>query len=382
MQCRLTLATAALFMFVSSSAAAQVSDEAEIRARERTLVDAMHRRNRAQLEQLLAPDYVLRAVPDIDRETWIRNAITLCWGDRSDIDAFHARQHGGVVIASFELTFYVDPASCRPAVLRSLITDVWIRHPDGWRLQIRHSGPPPSATAGVASQYGIVPLPPPAWDVSGELSLVATGGNTSTRTMGLGGNMIHRTEATNTRASIAFLTSEVESVTKARSLAMQLRQGLRVTPRTELFGRGLYARDRFAGIADRTTAEGGMAYTARLPRRQAITSEGSIGLTVEQRLDATRLRFANGTGTVKYVWTVLPGTELTEDIGVTTDLEAARDWRGTSRTAVGVTLTRLVSLKASHAIEHRNLPVAGFGPTDMRTAAALVLSWQGRPNPR
>jgi putative salt-induced outer membrane protein YdiY len=369
-------------MFIWSSAAAQASDEADIRAKERALADAMHHRNRPQLELLLAPDYVLRAAPDIDRETWIRNAITLCWGDRSEIDGFQLRQHGDVVVASFELTFYVDPGTCRPAVLRSLITDVWTRHPDGWRLQIRHSGPPPSAPAGVASQYGTVPLPPPAWDVSGELSLVATGGNTSTRTMGLGGSMIHRTEATNTRASITFLTSEVESVTRARSLAMQLRQGVRVSARTELFGRGLYARDRFAGISDRTTGEGGLAYTARLPRRQLLTAEGSIGLTVEQRLDATRLRFANGTGTVKYVWTVLPGTELTEDIGMITNLEEARDWRGTSRTALSVTLTRLLSVKASHAIEHRNLPVAGFGPTDMRTAAALVLSWQGRPSPR
>lgn len=181
---------------------------AEIRAKERALADAMHARNRRRIEELLATDYVLRGVPDIDRETWIRNAIALCWGGRSDIDAFRARVHGDVIMASFELTFYVDPSNCRPAVLKSLITDVWIRHTDGWRLQLRHSGPPPTPDAGIARQYGIVPEPPPTWNMSGELSLVATGGNASTRTIGVGGNVAHRTDEASAHASIAFVTSE------------------------------------------------------------------------------------------------------------------------------------------------------------------------------
>jgi putative salt-induced outer membrane protein YdiY len=295
------------------------------------------------------------------------------------MEAFSARQYDDVIVASFELTFYVDPTTCQPGLLRSLITDVWVRHPDGWRLQVRHSGPAPSAAAGIAAQYGLVPEPPPVWDVRGELSLVATAGTTSTHTLGLGSAATHRTDRTSTRASIAFLTSGAEEETQARSLSMQARYGIRISERTEMFGRGSYARDRFAGIDNRFTTEGGLAYAAVLSPRHALTTEGSIGFIVEQRLDASDLEFATATGTIHYVWTMPRGAEFTQLLGVTADLETARDWRGSSTTAFSVTVAQQLSLKASHAIEYRNTPVAGFGRLDMRTAGALVLSWRQRP---
>jgi len=378
---RPAIAAAMLVVLLSGSLAAQAGDDAsgdtaEVRARERALTDAMHARDRAGLDLLLAPDYVLRGSPDIDRSTWIQNAATLCWGDRSDIDAFHARQLDQVIVASFELTFYVDPSTCRPAVLRSLITDIWTRHADGWRLQIRHSG---QAGAGIAAQFGAAPQPPPAWVAASELSLVATGGNTSTRTIGLGGDVTHRTDLATTRGSVAFLTSETDAVASARSLTTRARHGIRVSERIELFGEGSYSRDRFAGIGHRTTTAAGAAFTAMLSPRQRLATEGSIGFTAERRLDATRLRFATATGALGYAWTFAPGIELTGDAGMIGDLATAGNWRGTAATAVSVGLTRLLSLKASHAIEYRNTPVAGFGRTDMRTAAALVVSLQ-RPS--
>jgi putative salt-induced outer membrane protein YdiY len=381
----LLLSTVASTFLVLVSTAPAVQDlnpagpSAEIHANELALAAATHARDRRALEQLLAPGYVLRSAPDIDREMWIRNAISLCWGDRSTIDGFRARREDSVVIASFELTFYVDPASCRPAVMRSLITDVWTRHPGGWRLQIRHSSPAPSAAAGVAAQYGIAPQPPPAWDVTGELSLVATGGNASTRTAGLGSAMIHRTGAATTRASFAFVTSEADNVTQAESLTLEARHGVRVARQTELFARGSYARNRFAGIDDRVTTDGGVAVATPPLRRHTVTAEASLGFTAEQRLDGSDPRFVTATGGLGYVWKIVPGTELAEQIALVADLEAARNWRATSATRVTVALTRLLSLKASHAFEHRHTPVTGFGRSDTRTAVALVFSWQRPP---
>src|SRR5262249_55856292 len=111
----------------------------DARAWEETLTDALIDRNQPRLERMLADDFVLRSAPDVDRALWIRNAMTLCWGHRFDIDHFEQRKVGDVVIASFELTFYEDPMTCRPAILRSVITDVWVRHLlDEWQLQLRH----------------------------------------------------------------------------------------------------------------------------------------------------------------------------------------------------------------------------------------------------
>jgi putative salt-induced outer membrane protein len=374
----------AAFLLLGPPVAAAQGDKAlsfedQVRAVEDALVEAVQQHDRAILDALLAQEYVLRAEPDISRSTWITNAVTLCWGNRSDINQFEVRQLDDVAIATFQLTFYVDPGTCRPAILRSMITDVWKHSPLGWQLEVRHAGPPPRDDAGVAPQYGIVPLPPPTWDISSELSLVATSGTTSTRTVGASGTVIHQQGRAATRLAAAFISSESASVTQARSLTTQGRQGFRISQRTELFGDGSYARDRFAGIENRSTLEGGIAYTAPLPRPHTLTTEARTGYTDEQRLDATNPRFATGTGAFRYSWRMRPGAELTQDGSLIADLTHAANWRLTSTTAVTLTLTQLLSLKASHALEYRNTPVFGFGRADMRTSVALVITYQRRP---
>ena len=88
MTVRRVVGPALIVALLSSPSAAQPAgggdDEREIRAIEETLARALDARSRSQLEPLLAPDFVLRRTPDIDRDTWVRNAVDLCWGDRSD----------------------------------------------------------------------------------------------------------------------------------------------------------------------------------------------------------------------------------------------------------------------------------------------------------
>ncbi len=369
--------SALLVGLLSNSLAAQPvgaqADASEIRASEEMLAKALHARSRSQLEPLLAPDFVLRSTPDIDRDTWLRNAVGLCWGNRSDIRRFHARSLNGVVVATFELTFYVDPTTCRPSVLRSLITDVWARRGDRWQLQIRHSAAPPQGS-GVAAQYGIVPEAPPTWDVSSELSHVATSGNTSTRSMGLGGTVTHRKQTRTSGASIAFFTSDVDGITEAQSVTARMRHGLQVRDRLQIFGEGSYGRDRFAGLDDRVVVTGGVSYAVPLRRSHAITADGGFGFTSEDRLDGQHLRFATATGAVRYAWEMKPVADLVQEIRLNADLQSAANWHGTTATAFTVTMTRVMSVRFSHALEYRNAPVEGFGRTDARTAAALVLS--------
>ena len=356
----------------------QQDQSAEIRDREEAVADAVQTRDRKQLEQLLASEFVLRGTPDLAREGWIRNALTLCWGDRSRLDRLSVLPLGDIVIAGFELTFYADPVTCRPALLRSLITDVWTRVGGEWRLQLRHAAPAPDPNAALMTQFARLPESPPTLELSSELSLVATGGNTSTRTLGARGSLTHRSKAHQTRLSAAFLNSNVDEVTRAQSLTSQLRHGVRIRSRVNWFGEALYARDVFAGIEDRRTLSTGAAFTTPMPIGQTLSVESSIGYTAERRLDED-LRFATGSGALAYTWTMRPGTTLTEDLAFIADFEQASNWRSTSVTAITVTLTRLLSLKATQAVDYRRTPVPGFRRTDLRTAAALVVSLQRRP---
>ena len=353
--------------------AGEQSDTADIRRLESTFFEALHARDRPRLESLLAADYVLRAAPDVDRKTWLRNGMTLCWGERSDIDRFRAQRHDDVAIAFFELTFYVDPGSCQPAVLRSLVTDVWVRDSEGWKLKVRHAGAPAQG-GDIAAQYGVVPVLPPTWEAGSELSAVATGGNTSTRTLGMGFQLVHRADRQKTEANTQFLTSRADGVTNARSLTVDGRHGFAMTPQLQMFGQASYARDRFAGIDDRTTVTAGMAYTLPGPPSQSLTLEAGFGWTGERRLDLAVFRFATATGALDYNWTIGPGTELRDEAAIFADLESASNWRTSNTLSLSVGFTRALSLRASQSIDYRRTPVPGFGGSDMRTAVALVFS--------
>ena len=349
-------------------------DVAALRTLESTLAEALHARDRARLDALLAPDFVLRGAPDVDREMWLRNATTLCWGDHSELADFKARLHDGFATVSFVMTFFTDPISCRPAVLRSLVTDVWTRGRDGWQLQIRLAGPPPDPDAGVATQYGVVPEAPPAWLINSEVSAVATGGNTSTRTLGVAAVLLHQRDRRDSRLTTNFLTSQADGETKARSLKVAGRHARGVAQRLEAYGEAEYARDRFAGIDDRVTATAGFAYATRLAPPHSLRIQGGLGVTVEQRLDSSTLRFATATGTMEYGWIIAPGIRFDESATLTADLARARNWRGVSVTALSIVLTRVLSLRATHGFEYRHQPVTNFGRSDMRTAVSLVFA--------
>ncbi|HUF67507.1 MAG TPA: DUF481 domain-containing protein, partial [Longimicrobiales bacterium] len=276
-------------------------------------------------------------------------------------------------------TFYVNPVTCQPAALRSLITDIWTMRDGSWQLRIRHSAPAPAAGAGIASQYSVVPQLPPTLDVKGELSYLATAGNASTRTFGLATDVARQSGPWSTRARAALLTTEADSVTRARAFTATVRQAIRLTERLEVFGRADYARDRFAGIENRATFEVGSAVPVPLPPRHTLTVDTGVGFTAEQRLDADDLRFAVATGTFAYAWTIAPGAELRDDLAITADLQSGTNWRATNGVALSVVLTRLLSIKASHSVEYRHFPVPGFGRTDTRSAVALVFAVQQRP---
>ena len=82
-----------------------------------------------------------RGAPDVPRATWIANALSMCWGDRYEISDFAlVRNDADTIVASLVLTTAMDPVSCAPATVRSLVTDVWVRQDGRLRLALRHSG--------------------------------------------------------------------------------------------------------------------------------------------------------------------------------------------------------------------------------------------------
>jgi putative salt-induced outer membrane protein YdiY len=349
----------------------------EVLTLERALAETLETRDRGVMESLLDDDFVLRSAPDIGRATWIDNALTKCWGNRFDITDFRVHEQNDARVATFMLTMYVNPANCQPATIRSLITDVWIADEGAWRLRVRHSGPPTASTS-ITGQYGFVPLPAPRWKVDNELSYVGTAGNTSTQTLGLAGVVVHQREQSTSRVQLSVVSSEADGVANARSVDAQGRHDVELRDGLTIFGRLAYLRDRFAGIDSRVAVDFGVSHTAVDTPVHTLTLEAAGGVTSEGRVETEDLQFGVATGTVAYSRNITAGLEVRNELGLTADLMTGSNWRAKNALAVQATLTRLLSVKLSHAIEHRHQPVPGFGRTDSRTSAALVFSFQSR----
>jgi putative salt-induced outer membrane protein YdiY len=335
----------------------------------------MAARDRDALDRLLTEDFVLRGNPDVGREAWLTNAVSLCWGDRFSVDRPAVIALDDAAVVSFVLTFYSDPSTCTPGTLRSLVTDVWRLEAGAWRLAVRHSGP--LGPSGVTAQFEIVQGPPPPFEARGELSFVSTGGNASTGTLGFSADAIHRAGRGTTTGRGRFITAEADGVESARSSEVQVRHGRRVSPRIELFGRGAYLRDLFAGIEHRVEGTGGVTLTVS-SRPHALTVDGGVGMTSETRLGAPDDRFASGNVAANYVWTLTNTSYVSAETSFVADLEQAPNWRVSNDVSLLAGLNSVLAARLSFGTRYVNRPVPGFRRTDRTVSAALVIAYVRR----
>ena len=356
------------FVCLALPAAAQ-APALDVRALEDALAQGLVTKDRDTLERLLAPDFVLRGNPDVDRATWLDNATSLCWGDQATIEDFSEVSLGDGIIATFTLTTDRNPTTCEPAIVRSVITDLWRPAGGAWRLALRQSGPGGTA---VEDQAAITEPPPPRWEATGELSFVSTSGNTSTGTLGAGGDVTNRSGDWLTRGKVSFVRAETDGEETARSLALDGRVSRGLTPRVGLFARGAYLRDTFAGIEHRVGVDGGLAWSIVDVTPHALDLDAGVGYTTETRLAEADRSFATGTLTLAYKWTLDDTAEIANNAGFTANLQDGPDWRFSDTVVLSASLNRALSLKVSYQVKYLNRPVPGFKATDAIVSAAIV----------
>jgi putative salt-induced outer membrane protein len=359
-----------LLLTVSPLLASAQSFEDELRAAEQQLAAALVAKDAAAFERLLTPGFLLRGAPDVAREVWIKNALSMCWGDRFDISDFSASgQTDQIAVVSLLLTTAQDPVTCEPAVIRSLITDVWVREGTEWRLALRHAAPPAQS---VAEQFAKVDPPPPLWEGSAELSVVATGGNTDTQTLGAGASVTWRPGPWTTRGRTAFVRSATDDAVTAESLVIELRPARALSSRAEVYGRGGYLVDRFSGIDHRTTVDAGFGWLLIDDPPHTLNVDGGAGVTHEARLAGGDKTFTVASAGAAYTWRIAPAATLKAQPLVSVAFGDAGNWRLQNSLNLTVTMTRRLSVRLAHELKRINRPVPGFRRMDTVLSAALV----------
>jgi len=356
-------------VLLSVTASAQPS-VADLRTLEERLASALTTRDVGVFEETLAAGFVLRGMPDVSRDAWVANALALCWGERYEITDFRLLDNGEAsAVVSFVLTTFRDPETCDRAIIRSLVTDIWRHDGERWRLALRHAGP---AGGGVSQQFARENAPPPLWERSGELSLVSTGGNTETGTLGVGGAVTWRPGAWRTDLKASFVRSETDQVRTAEALAADVRQSRRLTPHLEVFGRGAFLANEFAGIDRRVTADAGLGWNVSTIGAHRLRLDAALGHSRETRLLSPTLSSALANLGGAYKWQVTRATAVTDDVLVTASLDEREDWRLSNTLAVTTTMTRVLSIRVAHELRMVNQPVPGFERRDTVIAVALV----------
>lgn len=120
----------------------------------------------------------------------------------------------------------------------------------------------------------------------GELSFVATSGNSDTQTVGAGLEVAYQPLPWSLAFKTGFIRNESDGEEKANSLAAMLRGARALSERFEAFARGDYRKDRFAGIESRWSGEGGIAYALLSSPPHRLRFEGALGYVTERRVDA------------------------------------------------------------------------------------------------
>ena len=214
--------------------------------------------------------------------------------------------------------------------------------------------------------------PPPRWERKAELSLVSTGGNTDTQTLGLGASVVFRPAKWTTEARTAFVRSETNDIETAKSFIADFRESYALSTRVELFGRYGYLADPFAGIDRRSTIDGGAGYKLLLGPVHTLRVDAGLGYTVENRAVGEDQSFALANFGTAYKWQISKTADVTDSAIFTASLEEGDAWRFGNAFALTAALTQVFSLKLSHDVKVNNSPVAGFEKTDRITSVALV----------
>jgi putative salt-induced outer membrane protein len=190
--------------------------------------------------------------------------------------------------------------------------------------------------------------------------------------VGLGGELTYRPDPWTLATKAAYVRNEAASALKAESFDLAFNASRPVRPRLMTFGRYEYLHDRFAGIEQRQTLEGGVGYVVVDTAPHKLTVEESLGYAHEGPLLGPTLSNGILTTAVLYTVKISKTAEFSEDGRLVLSLADGSDWRVANVASVTAKLTTLLSLKLSNTVRFVNAPVVSFEKTDTITAVALV----------
>lgn len=227
------------------------------------------------------------------------------------------------------------------------------------------------APSAFAQAPAIPPEPPPRLEGSAQFSFIDTRGNSSTRTLGAGGDLTLRPDPWIYKAKTLFAQSDEEGDLTARSLSALFRASRMLSPRWAVYGQYDYLHDAFAGVDGRHVVEGGASFLAvdRAPHR--LRFDAGLGYLHEARPDET-LNSATFSAGLGYRLAISATSEFTYEPRFLVPLTDTSAWKFDHDVALTVAMNSILSLKVAQTLHYVADPPKGFEPTDSILTFSLV----------
>jgi putative salt-induced outer membrane protein len=215
------------------------------------------------------------------------------------------------------------------------------------------------------------PEPPPRLEASAQFAFLDTSGNSSSQSLGVGGDVVWRPDPWTYRAKAIFAQAEDDDVLSARSFAGLFRASRALTERLSVYGQYDFLRDLFAGVEQRHVVEGGVSYLAVDRKPHRLRLDAGLGYLHEEHpdddLDSATLSLGAG-----YRLEISPTSELTYEPRYLLPFADTGDWKFDQDVALKVGLYSFLSLKVSHTLRYAAEPPEGFEKTDRILAVSIV----------
>jgi putative salt-induced outer membrane protein len=215
------------------------------------------------------------------------------------------------------------------------------------------------------------PEPPPRLEASAQFTFLDTSGNSSSQSLGAGGDVVWRPDPWIYTAKAIFAQAEDDGVLSARSFAGLFRASRKLNERLSMYGQYDFLRDVFAGVEQRHIIEGGVSYLAVDSAPHRLRLDAGLGYLHEEHpdddLDSATLSLGAG-----YRLEISPTSEFTYEPRYLLPFADTGDWKFDQDVALKVGLNSFLSLKVSHTLRYAAEPPEGFDKTDRILAVSIV----------
>ncbi len=217
--------------------------------------------------------------------------------------------------------------------------------------------------------------PKKPWKNATELSIVSANGNTKSQSASGKNTFNYDWTKTSLELIAGGMGAKSQGVTIAEKYNASEKATYKLSEKNYLYEKGGWDKDRFAGIENRYDTSAGLGRNLIKNDRHSLILELGAGYVNEERTNAPVNDFTSGRAYSKYVFTVSPTSNFSQDAEYLHNFENKEDFRVNTETALTAAINAHFALKVSYVWKHVQSPPVGFGRNDTTTGVALVATY-------